>query len=1737
MMESTRHSESAQNLDNRGYFLQIIPLFILIALFYTSCAGTNAAWKAYEAKDYEKTKQLAARILIEEPKNAEIYRLIALTHIAEGNHTQAIAAARLAASFSDNADENLAVLQTANELAQDWTAFCDLERLRSTSKSRRDYDQALYERASKESLKQNPAAAYGCYLRGAEQNATLRSSDEYQKSAASYAELLAQNGQYRPAIELLETLQNPQYRDFQVGKYQYVLQKRDDAQQRFDAYLAAAQSSEDKAQYAENIADFYALERSYDLAAKYYAQSQLSSASHKRLKLALEQRKATEVDAAIVAIEAGSPMASPEYVDLAKTLASNGYADKASSILERAQTKFPQNGEIKLQLASTYEQLGKVREREALLNAWANEPNEQAKNLEQIFYWYNARQYWREARATGEKRIVLGAAESKFLMDLAQVYAHSRDYDDMERMLDQAIATAAAKNEQVRETRITAAKLAQKHYSWRKSALYLASVIKEEPANKEAAWLLAKAYEYEQAEERAFETLMSWAKASDNEAQALLEIARSYDKQQYHEQFERSMKVLLTKDSLQFEAHLLNAQHAVRLGDDDAALQSCMKAIDVSSDKKSAYEHVIEFLDQSVGSAKLAIIMAHNAIAYDPKNPRFYYTLADLQLRSGEGEMVYDSLSKYLEYSDNKAEATRSAILTLGRFKREGEALDWVNQQAKSYASDPEMLVVLGNYYSSMYLSHQSREPVLSQSYRAQAFKAYDAYIHASSNVLELQNLGVHLCAQEDYASAERAFARARSLAELMPSAKSYEIYALLGLGKTKEAKARIADFAKSENETKNILALAQELSNRRYIDEAAPLFEKLINADSAELRSIAYRRVVSLAIDQGAKHKIFELSERYSRQKPLTITALEDLFYTWMEIEDWQRALNVWEQMAVMRPNAGDLLTKLLNIRAVEGENGLAQPILERHLQNIAVLGPALYEMGSFYDKRGENISALQYYRRSLAVSQFPSPDLLRRSLILEILLGDDQVTSSLIQKLKQSGAWDLDTVLATAEAYQESGNTELAQDLIDEAFAEKPKAIKLHALRIDQAFQNGEKNKALQYAQEYIDAGLPSTLLIDILARNNAIDEAIFLIDELKTAALFDESLHKTLEYEAEIAQQRGNTAYVMELRSLAQNSAYSLPAYRKLVQLSLAQNNTSEAANYALDSSSSALQIETLALEPTQHTRLLDVIEAKQNELRSSQRLDFSQKTISTLQNLDQNELAFDLAFQGRENRQIELNTAQIALNEGRINDAMSIFYTGSFSDLLTTNPSAASSTQFFRVLELISSYQYPAYAAALAKDWYQAQGENPQLEEALWKANIVLSSQAKIDVKAPENSRSRLLFWAEQFPHKVNDKQLELMRKSPLPQEHAQILKAHVIYAANNPKERHKIKDILEDFRHKSSNPLYVESPLLEYSQESELHDLAYHFAKALSSKRPRVVAFYLAQMEALRGAAKSEEAVQALKEAAKRDAHPMRLLKEQLQKFDKPEEAALVLPLVEQITVNEPHNKNLALLKLALLLRQEQFAKAEDEVKRLVKYNKSPQLLARIVQCYEENNSLHAIPDVYLKTHKNNDESLALIAAVELKRNNYAQAAHHYIMAAEQSLNALKFWNMGANAFVDANNMQYAEQLSERALLNYPNAPAPRLIRAKIRSAQNNTQAALEDFAYALTHSSEPTQILADFAYFLISKGKVSELPKTIDFAKKQSVLSKNDLKDAITKAFGRAQQEREGAIFLAQYLE
>ena len=71
-------------------------LSILGACLLMSCSSLDAGWRAQKAGDYDEAQKQAMIALSREPRNPEVYQLVATTALSRGQYDSALKAAQFA---------------------------------------------------------------------------------------------------------------------------------------------------------------------------------------------------------------------------------------------------------------------------------------------------------------------------------------------------------------------------------------------------------------------------------------------------------------------------------------------------------------------------------------------------------------------------------------------------------------------------------------------------------------------------------------------------------------------------------------------------------------------------------------------------------------------------------------------------------------------------------------------------------------------------------------------------------------------------------------------------------------------------------------------------------------------------------------------------------------------------------------------------------------------------------------------------------------------------------------------------------------------------------------------------------------------------------------------------------------------------------------------------------------------------------------------------------------------------------------------------------------------------------------------------------------------------------------------------------------------------------------------------------------------------------------------------------
>ena len=98
-------------------------LIILSSLLMTSCTGLVAGWEAQKSGNYDEAMKQAAIALAKDPKNPDVYRLVATTHLARGNYDSAANAADFARTLDGGTEKTESLIRNIRLAQKNWTEF------------------------------------------------------------------------------------------------------------------------------------------------------------------------------------------------------------------------------------------------------------------------------------------------------------------------------------------------------------------------------------------------------------------------------------------------------------------------------------------------------------------------------------------------------------------------------------------------------------------------------------------------------------------------------------------------------------------------------------------------------------------------------------------------------------------------------------------------------------------------------------------------------------------------------------------------------------------------------------------------------------------------------------------------------------------------------------------------------------------------------------------------------------------------------------------------------------------------------------------------------------------------------------------------------------------------------------------------------------------------------------------------------------------------------------------------------------------------------------------------------------------------------------------------------------------------------------------------------------------------------------------------------------------------------
>lgn len=516
------------------------------------------------------------------------------------------------------------------------------------------------------------------------------------------------------------------------------------------------------------------------------------------------------------------------------------------------------------------------------------------------------------------------------------------------------------------------------------------------------------------------------ARRSPGERDAMVNLARAYEKAGNHDAANRSYRMAIAMNPDDIEAHLGLAAVLKEKGCSTEATAEFEKAAFLSS-MRTGQGVTIEMNGSTVegGGERGALSLAEdwlNAIRHDPRNSRAFYNLGILYMKAGlSGDAEY-ALSKARDLEPGNLavlDALSKVLEKQGKLSEAVKVLEVMNDKRSS----PEIAVKLASILEKL-----------------QNFPQAESVLRtlAAANSSDFDTLSKLSSLQMKMGRFDEAGATLKRLIELQPrDVQALERLAecLEGLGDRKGQIAALEGVIKLNPDHGPALSkLGTMYLESDDLARARDVLEKLalLNTHSTEvfrrLREV-YRRSGDVDSEAGALERALKIS-------PSSLELLEDLGDIYVRTGRDYEAIVIFSKITAARPDdaepikiladlyrkVGDerneiaLLEKILvlspndsrtNARLVaihDRHNDFA--MVEKFYRRMVELNPkdpiALRNLAAHYERIGDLRAALAEYGKLLALLKpDESREVLERSTVCAARLGDDEAEEAGYEKL----------------------------------------------------------------------------------------------------------------------------------------------------------------------------------------------------------------------------------------------------------------------------------------------------------------------------------------------------------------------------------------------------------------------------------------------------------------------------------------------------------------------------------------------------------------------------------------------------------------------------------------------------------------------------------------------------------------------------------------------------------------
>ncbi len=1615
-------------------------LSILGACLLMSCSSLDAGWRAQKAGDYDEAQKQAMIALAREPRNPEVYQLVATTALSRGQYDSALKAAQFARKLDGGTPKTEKLIRQISYSKKDWRSLCDAGmRLSAQPAGFEAEDEARMRDGYKALQKSMTGDGYGCAAALEARGLTVDGVDQVRHN---YVMQLVRSGQYREALNIADASDNPDLNQLVAARSLFALNRKDEAAGRLQQYVGGASdtSREMRMAQAAAVCEEY---RQYQVEAQ-ILEGTTSADNELRRILALRRTyRQDEAENLLDSRVASRKLTPAQTLMDMQTLCDAGYGDMALKTYAACED-CSSNPETVFKAA---DMLMAARESQAAIQMLADLGDNHANDGDvqvRLFDWYRSKKYHAQALLCAERAKSAGVKNDAFDAARLETYVLTREYKTFDR---ESKAWIAEHEAPAADARTTVAAIEQSRSNWNGVIEVLKPVDEAHALSGKSLELYLKALSATRNFEHLYATLSAYRPDMKPATKADYFMERDAETQ-----FNQSIAPMINgSGSQKFEGELLRARYLYQVKEDDAAGEKAIaEALEAGNLSAGSYARVVGFY-RVQGLFDNALKQANAWADRHSSDSDAWEQIGEIHLVRHEIDEAGTAFEKYQKLK-NSPDAVKTVF---GKFNSRNEShagVAWVERITQQYEQTPaqnDYIRTRAQVYYEMFFVE--RDETLRQRYRDLALADYRRIIDAPSDGQALISDATALTMLEANEDACRAFENAQKsgAGELTDGQRAHYVSVLAKSRRSDDEIRRVALTAKTADE---VFLLTEKLDALQRGEAMDPVLEGYLGDKSTDNRLKAYHFLIRHASANGDVRQIDKYNKKLESSAPDNPDVRMDIVRTTISLNMVDESIRHLRWLQMTRPDARDVLNAQLTLgRRMPSHQGV-QSMVAAALDDAEGVYYRLDWISQFFESYGDYERALYYGEKAYTASTVKDTGFELRLLRLYLRTGkfeDSETAAVLLDNIRSSIDWKPQLVVELAEVAQASGYYRQAQVWMNEAIGLSPDLPGLKVKKLEMALDSGNEGQIALGLEKAVES--PMADVSDSLIGREQMRDIISAIDLYEQNGEHAVALSTLIQILPAYLQTRGivNTRRTIEdLSSFAAD--YRTQAAEILARADLIGDTPCKSLAYASEIEDPEIWARIAVRCPDAHDTTMQSIRSLRSAMTSGRRAKFDDSLYAALVQMQQHSIAGDYADEmGMSDSPLMKFRRQIAA--GSALDAM----IG-----LTESPVGAA--DHIEVARLLAAYGYAAETVDYVK---QHIGDMPEGDRPNAAAIAVLlgSSDPNVQKYLPGDANPSMDSMNGDTAARLY---AAATLKSWMAATDSRFI-APVFYIALSCAKRSEAQrsqiynDIFAEIDRRNQKTTLLLSAS-EYAMTLGLNDFAQSALTRLKSMMPSsdYVHRSLSVVESRLG--KADMAWNSLQEGANCASN-----------LDEYWTRAAELHAESPIDLR----KRINVARLAILPRQPSLyvneaalalesgdSKRADENARLAYAYGGDSVLPAIADVYESANANNALPeDFYRGT---SSRALEVQARMDLSRGDADLAMQHYIDAAQRAAWPVQVYSDAIESTLRLNKMPQAEQLIAKMAADYPLAYMPHVYRAVYELAQGRSDDAYQSYLNA-----------------------------------------------------------------------